>query len=494
MTKEQCGKMHEIIGDQILVNQALREGIQEYWLEHGISHVLPDESMATAKKESPKKAEKKLVPWAEGTWRLLGPDECIKVGDQWAPLSAPDRWRPINDSVGKKVSDYRKSRFRRLTIEVDIEDICQPGRDTGRNLVGTNCWLWSDGDMEPRMGRVTGYDRESGLYTALGARFEHAQPGYMSEPELRPRHPFRNAGAALIRCKCLLWGRESVNFDPSRATIGIVKSFDGTTYVAKNGDRYVNAQPIGETPEPLPPMLLQPVYGEIPGLTGEALIGRRCYVWNESPFARPRRMSEAIIATVTAFNDSERFCYLTDNNVHVFARPVEFGHPDRAQRDPALGLLGEYCRLTQPDGSHKFGVITDICAITGAMYCGSEVFERDSEVVVADIPSDLSGKRAIVWDRRRVDSRSEIIGSHREGVARTTRGVVDRAFFDVCNQDPDEDSGEKMVGIECYVWDERFSASRTGTISEFSEDLYVTTINGETRRFKHARPVSLGVR
>lgn len=483
MQKEECGKMHEIIGDQILVNQALREGIQEYWLAHGIKHVLPDESMRSIEKIAP---QKKVIPWSEGTWRLLG-DERIEAGDQWAPLSAPDRWRPVNDSVGKMTSSFKRSRFRRLTIETDMKAIRPPGEDTGANLVGKRCWVWNDGSLSVIEATVTRF-RDNKYWINSSSSFAHARIHSMGEPVLRPQHRYRDAGAALIRCRCRVWDDSSINYDTARAVVAVVSGFNGSHYTVKGGATYRHAQPFGDEPEPLPPLLLPVVHGEIPGNNGETVVGKRCYVWNNSPYARPTGIENAIVVTVTAFNEHDRFPYICEENIHQFARPVEFGHPALSRRESSVKHVGEYCKLTRDDGSFKFGVVAEETDFD--VVCDGERFSS-AEIIT---PGSLVGKRAICWDRYRAQALSGVVISENNGTFRTNAGVFTNASFDVMNQDPEEDSGACMVGVKCFVWDERFSSTRIGVISSFESDLYVTEINGEVRRFKHARPVSLGVR
>lgn len=482
MQKEECGKMHEIIGDQILVNQALREGIQEYWLEHGITHVLPDESMRSVEKKAA--PQKKLVPWSEGTWRLLE-DELIAIGDQWAPLSSPYRWRPVNDSVGKTTSRYKNSRFRRLTIETDQKDIRAPGQDTGSNLVGRRCWLWNDGAFRAFEGNVSHF--REGKYCISGTWFNHARISSMGEPLLRPHHQYRDAGLALVRCKCRVWSEDSVNFNPDEAPTALVSRYLDGVYTTSTGTTYPHAQPIGSEPEPLPPMLLPVVRGEIPGHNGETVVGKSCYVWNSSPYSRPRGIENAVIMTVTSFS-SNSHPYRTPENRHQYARPIEFGHPDVAQRHPNMRHIGEYCKLIRSDDTFKFGVVTEESAID--VECGGERFAM---AAIVDT-SSLVGKRAFCWNSNRDDAVSGVVIAANDGVFRTKFGLYSNAAFDVTNQDPEEDSGDATVGINCYVWDERFSSTRIGVIEAFGDEGYSTTINGDLRHFKHARPVSLGVR
>ncbi len=481
MQKEECGKMHEIIGDQILVNQALREGIQEYWLAHGISHTLPDDSMRSGEAIVP---QKKLIPWSDGTWRFLV-DEEIMAGDQWAPLSAPNRWRPVNDSVGRKSSLYRNSRFRRLTIETNQKNIIPPGQDTGSNLVGKRCWLWNDGNTAPHEATVTRFD--GARYYAPPRWFSHARFHSLGEPVLRPRHPYRDAGETLVRCRCRCWNDDSVNYDTSMAPIHVVSSFRDGVYYAKSGHTFSHAQPLGEVPEPLPPVLLPVVRGEIPGHNGEAVVGRSCWVWNKSQFARPNKIENAIVSIVTGFNEDDKWPYKCADNQHEFARPVEFGHPALSVREAGVKRIGEYCKLTRDDGTFKFGIVTGETEFD--VECDGERF-GSAEIIET---GDVVGKRAICFNATRKDAVSAVVTSASDGVYRTKFGLFTNAFFDMTNQDPEEDSGADMVGIKCYVWDERFSATRIGVVSAFEEEFYVTEINGDERRFKHARPVSLGV-
>ena len=56
---------------------------------------------------------------------------------------------------------------------------------------------------------------------------------------------------------------------------------------------------------------------------------------------------------------------------------------------------------------------------------------------------------------------------------------------------PNQDSGEALVGVECYVWDSNFSSRRVARIQAFHEgwtSCYRVRGNG----FRHARPVALG--
>lgn len=493
---EKTGKIHEVVADQILVNKALREGIQEYWAQYGINVVLPDESMMTTQTAIP--APKKVKPWDEGTFRYLD-DEVIELGDQWTPLSSPNRWRNVADSVGKRTSLFKKSRFRRLTIETGEEIIPLPGRDTGDNLVDVDCFVWNDGDTKTRnRSYIERYDSVRNSYYISGCWFKHAQPASMGEPALRPQHPHKDAGAALLRCICWGWNSDSVNADPkAEGAKGMVISYDGTMYTFKGGNRYKHAQPEGDSIVTVPPITLAPTYGEVYGQTGEAVVGRECWVWNLDRAARPVGIESARREMVTEYKHESQFCYKTQTNWHQFARPVEFGHPRDAN---SLAM----CHIIYGGGKVGFATSFNIPAGEAVIY-GVEGVQRMECAAQQLTGEDLVGKRAWCFDGSRSETRSYIIEKYElvDGFDKYTVRSMDKvdgkfvsfpgASLDLVNQSPRQNSGDELIGVECYVWNERFSADRVAVVDDYNADGYLATAGSRAQRFPNARPVGLGV-
>lgn len=494
---EKTGKIHEVVGDQILVNKAFREGIQEYWSQFGINVVLPDESMMQT--QVPEPLTKKVKPWDEGTFRYLSDDEIINVGDQWAPNSAPNRWRNVADSVGTSTSRFKVSRFRRLTIETEEEVLPPPGQDTGANLIDVDCFVWNDGDTRTRnRAIIDGFDPIRMTYNICGTNYRHARPSHMGEPALRPQHPHKDAGAALVRCICWFWNNDSVNHDPKYDGVkGMVASFDGTNYTMKGGNRYKHAQPVGDSIVTVPPITLPPTYSEVYGQTGEAVVGRECWVWNTDRAARPVGIEAARREIVTEYKHESQFCYKTQTNWHQFARPVEFGHPRDAGNDvgPVHVLYG----------GGKIGFATTINASAEAVIVGVEGLQPVESIVKQLTGADLVGKRVWCFDGSRAETRSYIVEKHAiiDGFDRYTVRSMDKvdgkeihfpgASLDLLNQSPRQNSGDELIGVECYVWNERFSAERIAVIEDYDATGYLATAGSRAQRFPNARPVGLGV-
>jgi len=102
-------KIHQMLVNELLTQAEFRSLFLEYARERvGEASLLPVSEWPYPGNEAPAPVP---VPVATG-WRAMVAREVIREGDQWAPLSDPERWRPVGDSVGKLVGTFKKSRFR----------------------------------------------------------------------------------------------------------------------------------------------------------------------------------------------------------------------------------------------------------------------------------------------------------------------------------------------------------------------------------------------
>lgn len=102
-------RIHQMLVNELLTQAEFRSAFLEYARERvGEASLLPVSEWPFPDAEAPVPAP---VPVATG-WRAMTARETIQEGDQWAPLSDPERWRPVGDSVGKQVGQFKKSRFR----------------------------------------------------------------------------------------------------------------------------------------------------------------------------------------------------------------------------------------------------------------------------------------------------------------------------------------------------------------------------------------------
>lgn len=102
-------KIHEMLVNELLTQAGFRSLFLEYARERvGEASLLPVSEWPFPDDADPAPVP---VPVATG-WRAMTAQEIIQEGDQWAPLADPERWRPVGDSVGRQVGQFKKSRFR----------------------------------------------------------------------------------------------------------------------------------------------------------------------------------------------------------------------------------------------------------------------------------------------------------------------------------------------------------------------------------------------